>query len=52
MSKIHCIVQLFHFMFIVQTTPASTVVYTFYATDADEGTNAVITYELTSPVRE
>lgn len=28
----------------------STVVYTFYATDADEGTNSDITYELIAPV--
>ena len=35
----------------IQTTPASTIVYTFYATDADQGTNGDITFELISPVR-
>ena len=40
-----------YFLCNMQTTPVSTVIYTFYATDEDEGTNGQITYEIVSPVR-
>lgn len=36
---------------VMQTTPVSAVIYTFYATDVDQGSNGAITYELISPVR-
>ncbi len=36
--------------FCLQNTPVSTVIYTFYTTDADEGSNGLVTYELVSPV--
>jgi hypothetical protein len=34
---------------LMENTPTSTVIYTFFATDDDESTNSEITYELISP---